>query len=144
MRRVHGVHGVHKVQRVPYARPMRFSRTLACAGGVVLPIIETVRRWQQLADLRMAPAWLDDWLIGLFLLYGAWRTRGNDGSGRATLAAAWGVACGMGYMSFFGQLAELDSADPSGVSSVTVVAIKGVMVGLAVIALVATLRSTSN
>jgi len=40
---------------------LTFSRRLALAYGVLLPIIETIRRWQQLGDIRMWPAWLDDW-----------------------------------------------------------------------------------
>jgi hypothetical protein len=58
----HEVHMMH---------PLKFSRALAWAGGVLLPIIETIRRWHQLGDPRMLPFWLDDWIIGLFLLYGA-------------------------------------------------------------------------
>jgi len=120
---------------------MRFSRGLAMIGGVLLPVAETVRRWHQLGDIHMAPAWLDDWLIGAFLLYGVWRTRGNDRDGRKVLAAAWGFACGLAYCSFFSQLASLNQPDPSGVASVTVVAIKGVISVLALAALVSTLRA---
>lgn len=120
---------------------MRFSRGLAIVAGVLLPIGETVRRWHQLSDIRMAPAWLDDWIIGLFLLYGAWRTRGSDFSGRAVLTAAWGFACGLAYCSFFMQLTSLGQPDPSGISSVKVVAVKGVMFAVAIGALVATLRA---
>ena len=121
--------------------PIEFSRGLAWVGGIVLPIMETVRRWHQLGDWRMAPAWIDDWIIGLFLLYGAWVTRENQESGRATLAAAWGLACGMAYMSFFGQLMPGNGVDPSGLSSAVVAAIKGLMFGLAIAALNATLRA---
>lgn len=124
-----------------YAPPMQFSRGLAWLAGVVLPLVETIRRWHQLGDLRMLPAWVDDWIIGLLLLGGAWLTRGNRGSGRPALAAAWGFACGMRYMSFFGELQNPGSVDPSGVPSATVVVINGVLVTLAVAALVATLRS---
>jgi hypothetical protein len=123
---------------------VKFSRGLAIIAGVFLPVLETWRRWDQLGDIRMAPAWLDDWIIGVFLLYGAWRTRNNDRSGRAVLAAAWGFACGMAYSSFFMQVARLGEADPSGISSVNVVVFKGVMMALAVAALVVTLRSNDS
>ena len=123
---------------------MRFSRALAYFGGVVLPIGETVRRWQQLGDLRMAPAWMDDWIIGLLLLYGAWRTRDDVAGGRPVLAAAWGFACGMGYASFFSELMNLDLTDPSGFPSTTVAAIKGLMLALGIAALIATLRWKPN
>jgi hypothetical protein len=119
---------------------MAFSRALALAGGIALPLLETARRWEQLGDIRMVPAWCDDWMIGAFLLYGWWRTRSDLAVGRATLAAAWAFACGMGYSSFFGQLMELSAADPSGMPSTTIVAIKGVMLFAGVVALIATLR----
>ena len=53
---------------------LTFSRRLALTFGVLLPIVETIRRWHQLGDLRIWPAWLDDILLGACLLYGAWRT----------------------------------------------------------------------
>ena len=37
-----------------------FSRRLALVFGVLLPIVETIRRWPQLGDVHMWPAWLDD------------------------------------------------------------------------------------
>ena len=86
----------------------------------------------------MLPFWLDDWLIGLFLLYGAWATREDREAGRPTLAAAWGFACGMGYLSFFGDVMSLgaDVPDPSGLPAGLVAGVKGLMVGLAISALV--------
>ena len=121
---------------------MAFSRAVAILGGIVLPLIETYRRWHQLGNWRMAPAWLDDWLIGGFLLYAAWRTReGAPPGGRQILVAAWGFACGMGLSSFIAQLANLEQADSSGASSALVAAIKGLMLGLGISALSSVLRS---
>jgi hypothetical protein len=119
-----------------------FSRRLALAAGFALPVVETIRRWHQLGDLASWPFWLDDWCIGAFLLYGVWRTRPGQAlvRGHPVLAAAWGFACGQGYTSFFGQLGALSQPDPSGVASRTVVAIKGVMFALGIVALVVTLR----
>ena len=123
---------------------MTFSRRLAILAGVVVPLVETLRRWRQLGDMRVWPFWLDDWAIGLLLLYGAWRTRSDAAGGRPALAAAWVFACGMAYMSFFSQLLALDSPDPSGVASITVVAIKGVAFAVVMAALVATLAAKSE
>ena len=119
---------------------MAFSRALALAGGIVLPILETARRWEQLADPRMFLAWFDDYVIAAFLMYGWWRTKNRD-AGRPVLAGAWGFACGMAYMSLTGTLMELSQPDPSGLASQTVAAIKAVMLAAAVAALIATLRS---
>ena len=119
---------------------LTFSRRLALVFGVLLPIVETYRRWQQLGDYHYWPAWLDDWAIGAFLLYGAWRTAKEVETGRPWLTAAWGFTCGMAYPSFFGQLARLDQPDPSALPAAWVVGIKGVGFLLAILALAGSLR----
>ena len=48
----------------------RFSERLAWVAGVVLPVLETVRRWGTWWEFP--PAYLDDLLIGGFFLVGAW------------------------------------------------------------------------
>src|SRR5262245_17726892 len=123
----------------PRSAWLEFSRRAALVAGVLVPIVETARRWRQLGDVSIWPFWLDDWAIGLFLLYGAWRARRDAARGRPALAAAWGFASGMAYLSFFSQLAALDRPDPSGVSTATVVTIKGLSLALAVAALIAAL-----
>ena len=117
---------------------MTVSRRLALVIGVLLPTAELYRRRHQLADLSMFPAWFDDMLIGAFLLYGVWRTREGRESGRMFLAAAWAFMAGMAYGSFFGQLSELSKPDPSGASSMIVVAIKGAGLALAFVGLALT------
>jgi hypothetical protein len=117
---------------------MTFARRLAVAAGVVLPIGETARRWHQMGDPRLFYAWFDDWLIGAFLLYGAWRTGRDASTGQATLAAAWGFALAEAIASFF--FGVFGDADPTGASRTVVVTIKGAMLALAVSALVSVLR----
>jgi hypothetical protein len=119
---------------------LTFSRRLALVFGIALPIVETVRRWQQLGDVRIWPAWFDDILLGAVLLYGVWRTSNDVETGRPWLAAAWGIACGVAYNSFFGQLAHLDEPDPSSLPPEWVVGIKGVGFVLAILALAGSLR----
>lgn len=124
-----------------YARmTLTFSRRLALVFGALLPIVETIRRWHQLGDIRMWPAWLDDFVLGACLLYGAWRTSKDIETGRPWLAAAWGVTCGMAYTSFFGQLVRLDQPDPSALPAPWVAGIKGVGFLLAIVALAGSLR----
>ena len=94
---------------------MIFARRLALLAGVVLPLGETARRWHQLGDPRMFFAWFDDWLIGAFLLYGAWRVRRRTRrTGQASLAAAWGFTLAIGIVSFVESLTATDSLDPTG------------------------------
>ena len=114
---------------------------MALVLGVITPALETARRWREVRDMTVWwPAFIDDYLIGAFLLYGAWRVGKDAEPGRAILAAAWAFLCGMAYGSFFGQLAELSRSDPSGVSPVLVVAIKGAGLLLGIVGLVLTLR----
>ena len=120
---------------------LAISRCFALCIGILLPLAELYRRSHELGDIAMFPAWFDDVLIGAFLIYGAWRTRGGREDGRLHLAAAWAFMAGMAYGSFFGQLAELDQADPSGASPVVIVAIKGAGFVIAVVCLWLTARA---
>ena len=118
----------------------QFSRRLAFVFGIALPILETIRRWPQLGDLSAWPMWLDDLLLGALLLAGARMTSGLRYQNARYLAAAWGVACGMGYYSFFGQLQRLDLPDPAPISSTWVAIVKGAGFALAIVALVGALK----
>ena len=119
---------------------IQFSRWLAIIGGIVIPLLETIRRW---GTWRQSPASLfDDYILGAFLLFGAWRVGNDIRSGQRFLAAAWAFACGLGYYSFFGQLDAIrrGQQDPAPIAAEWVLVIKGVAWGLAIIALVVTLR----
>jgi hypothetical protein len=115
-----------------------FARRLALVAGIVLPIGELARRWHQLGDPRLLFAWLDDILIGAFLLYGAWRVGQDAVRGQATLAAAWGFTLAIAIGSFLSGM--FGDADPTGASRAVVVAIKAAMLALAIAALVSVLR----
>jgi hypothetical protein len=115
------------------------SRRLAMLG-IFPPIVETIRRWNQLGDLKIWPFWLDDFLLSGFLLYGAWLTKKDVHSGKHFLSAAWGFACGMVYLSFFDQITSLDKPDPAPISSVWVAVIKGIFFLLAILGLIGSLR----
>jgi len=121
-----------------------YSRHLALVIGLLLPVAETIRRWRQLGDLSIWPFWLDDFLIGAFLLYAFWRTRLNGFENRRYLAAAWGFACGMGYPSFLAQVTSLDVVDPAPIPSMWVAAIKGVGLALSALALAGSLKEAET
>lgn len=77
---------------------LAISRRLAYVFGVLTPLAETVRRWG--TGWVNLPAFVDDFILGAFLLAGAWATRNPQAvRGRILLAAAWGFACGMAYSS---------------------------------------------
>jgi hypothetical protein len=119
------------------------SRYFAIALGILTPLGETIRRWHTWRE--NPPAFFDDYLIGGFLLFGAWRVGKDVQRGRPFLAAAWAFMCGMAYVSFFGQLEDirLGIADPAPISSGAVAAIKGVGLAIGVMCLVFSLWPTS-
>lgn len=112
------------------------SRYLAFILGILTPLAETVRRWSTWRE--NPPALFDDYILGAFLLFGAWRTGKNVRSGQRFLAAGWAFMCGMAYLSFFTQLERyrLGIADPAPISSGWVALIKGIGLALGVTALV--------
>ena len=123
---------------------IEFSRRLAYIAGIATPLAETIRRW---STWKQTPVnFFDDYLLGAFLIFGAWRTGRDVRSGRPILAAAWAFACGLGYYSFFGHLQSLsqNEPDPAPIPSVWVAVIKGVAWAIAILALVVTLKSSDD
>ena len=119
------------------------SRNLAVVIGVITPLLETVRRWHTWQE--DPPSFFDDYLLGGLLLYGAWRVTKNAVSGQRFLVAGWGVALGMVYLSFFGQLRMLREGvpDPAPVSAEWVAVVKGIGFLIIIIGLITSLRKVS-
>lgn len=123
----------------PSIAPMSVSRALAWGMGIALPLGETVRRW---GVWGYPPSWLDDYLIGLFLLVAAWRGGRHRPCARAWLAGAWGFAAGVLYCSFFGHLREIDQpVDSKFFTHVPLAILIGAAFGVTLVALVITLLS---
>ncbi|HSK76461.1 MAG TPA: hypothetical protein VLQ45_08370 [Thermoanaerobaculia bacterium] len=101
------------------------SRRLAYVLGVLTPLGETFRRWGTWWDHPLI--FIDDYLIGAFLIAGAWATRGLPSNrGRALLAAAWGFTLGMAYASVAAhwQGMQVGFIDPAPIPTEWVFAIK--------------------
>lgn len=122
---------------------LQFSRTMAIGLGLATPFVETIRRWREVVDMTVWwPAFIDDYLMGAFLLYGALRVGREGDTARGVLAAAWAFFCGMAYSSFFHQLQLLSQPDPSGLPPGVVVAVKGIGLAIGVLGLVGALRTS--
>jgi hypothetical protein len=78
------------------------NRFLALLLGIALPLTEAIRL--RINAWGNWPFWANDYILGAFLLYAFWKTRRDYARGQSVLAAAWGLACGMLYMSFFSHL----------------------------------------
>ena|SRR5688572_10854140 len=105
-----------------------FARRLAWIAAFALPIVETWRRW---GALWVQPvAYLDDVVMGvLFLLGAVMSTRGE--LGRRWLAATYGCAVCLNFLSLAGSIEQMAEIDPSGLPGTTVVGIKSLMMALA-------------
>ena len=94
----------------------QFSRRLALVFGILLPVLETIRRFRQLGGLRAVwPMWLDDLPARRRAAHG----RAHDVcvsryQNARYLAAAWGAACGMGLLQFLRAASRARSGAGSG------------------------------
>jgi hypothetical protein len=121
-----------------------FARRLAWLAAFALPLGETWRRW---GSLWVEPAaYLDDLVAGVLFLIGAWMANRGE-VGRRWLAAAYGFATGLMALSLAGGIQKIGNVDPSGLPGTVAVAIKVVMMALAVAGLLiatGSLRDQTN
>jgi hypothetical protein len=121
---------------------LKFIRRLAVLVGAFCIVGETIRRWHTWTE--WPPIFFDDYIIGAFLFYGAWRSSRDERRGHAFLAAAWACASGMGYDSFFAHLRDVlqnpHAPDPAPIPHVWLTALIGAGWLLCVFALISTLR----
>jgi|SRR4030095_1131616 hypothetical protein len=120
---------------------MRFELAAAYAMGIALPLLEALRRRTNVDTIS---GYVDDFIAGGLLLYAARAVSRGRPNGPLLLAAAWGVLCGGLYSSFFGQLESPAALDVSGLARTTVVAVKGVLYAIALVALARSVRSAST
>jgi len=117
---------------------MRFEVGAAYAMGIGLPLLEALRRRTHFEHFH---SYVDDFIAGALLLYAAHAVTQGKRSGPVLLAVAWAVLCGGLYGSFFWQLFSTEARDVGGLPNVTVVAIKGVLYAIALVALVLASRA---
>jgi len=107
---------------------MRFEVRAAYAMGILLPLLEVLRRRTNFEQLH---SYVDDFIAGALLLYAAFAVTRGRRSGPVLLAVAWAVLCGGLYASFFWQLTSDAALDVGGLANSTVVAIKAGLYAIA-------------
>ena len=90
-------------------KPQNGGRRWDAAVWILLPLGETVRRWGHWDTWIF---WIDDFIIGALLLFGAWAVRRRKEHGLRILAAGWGVAFGM-LLSCIWRYGSAEAADRS-------------------------------
>ncbi len=88
---------------------MKILRIVAVIGALALMIGELWRSWGVGRPIMFI---LDDQFAGGFMLAAAWAIRDDIKRNRAAFSAAWGVAVGMLYGSFFGKVLHPQNAEP--------------------------------
>lgn len=116
---------------------MKFETSTAYILGVALPFLEVWRRRNNFDDI---PGYVDDFIIGALLLWGAYAATKKKRYGPFLLVAAWGVLCGGMWASVFGQLQNSGHADVSGLPNAVILFIKLAIYGVAVSSLVLSIR----
>jgi len=124
---------------MPVAGPrFRFELAAAYVVGVALPIMETIRRRTNFDEI---PFYIDDYLMGGLLLWGAIAVTRRRAYGNALLVAGWAVLCGGMWGSFFGQWYSIDAKDISGFPHWFVILVKAALFLTAIVALVQSIRN---
>lgn len=100
------------------------SLRMAVFIGLFLPLAETVRRSNQLLDPARFLNWFDDYLLGGFVLWAAYRVKCGRPRAIYWLIAAWGAGAGALALSFIGQLT---AAEQGIVNGTAVLAVKGLI-----------------
>jgi len=119
---------------------MRFELLAAYGMGVVLPLLEVLRRRTSFETIS---GYVDDFIAGGLLLYAARAVSRKEARGPVLLVVAWAVLCGGLYGSFFHQLESGASRDVSGLANATVVLVKGVLYAIALIGLGHSVRAAA-
>jgi hypothetical protein len=120
---------------------MRFEIIAAYVLGIALPVLEVCRRRNHFDDI---PGYLDDFIVGALLLWGAYAATKEKRYGSSLLVAAWGILCGGMWASFFGQLENSAHADISGLPNTIVLLIKLAVYGIAIASLALSVRQGSR
>jgi hypothetical protein len=113
------------------------SPLFALGFGIFIALAETARRW---GNWPFLPFLLDDWIAGIFLVYGAFRSRRSWAVGRPYQAAAWAFMCGLMYGSFFTHLEHWSQPpEPGWIPHPILVIIIGALFAMALAGLASTL-----
>ncbi|MGH6615347.1 hypothetical protein [Sphingomonas sp.] len=88
---------------------MKALRIIAIIGAVLIMVGEAYRTW---GTGRPVPAWMDDMLLGTMMIAAAIAVGRPTVATRSFFSAAWGVAVGMAYGSFFGKLLDPANSHP--------------------------------
>lgn len=116
---------------------MRLLRLAAVIFALSMMFGEAYRTW---GTGRPVYAWLDDQILGLFLILGAWLMSKPTRARFAIFAAGWGFSAGMIYPSFFTKLYDPASSNPGNFDLGVLTLLIGMAFVVTLLGLVVTIR----
>jgi hypothetical protein len=123
---------------------LMISTRMAAIMGVFLPLIETIRRSNQLLDPTKFLNWFDDYMLGSVLLISVYLVKKKANDSVSLLIAAWGFASGALFLSFLAQFDIYSKSDP-GIFSTGLVALgKGIILAYMLTGLYLAIKSNSH
>lgn len=130
-----------QIMKRRYPVTLSISVYIAFISGIMIPVFETIKRWDQIDQISYFLNWADGYLLGGFLIFAAVRTLQSPSHGQRFLCAAWGVATGMAFMSLFRQLELMDEdLDQLETMKTVVLILKAVMLIIAFVCMVMTVE----
>ena len=94
---------------------LKLNTVVAVILGIALAVGESIRRF---GTELFYPFFLDDYLMCVLLIFGAWRAHRSCFKDLSFLLAGWSFTCGMLYLSFFGNLEKyMNNPSSSGISA---------------------------
>lgn len=112
----------------------------AFISGIMIPLFETIRRWEEIGEMTYFLNWFDGYLVGGFLIFAAIKALQSPSSGQRFLCAAWGIATGMAFMSLFRQLEQMDDLEQLENTKTLMLVLKALMLLIAFICMVMTVE----
>ena len=88
---------------------LKLNTVVAVILGIALAVGESIRRF---GTEFFLPFLLDDYIMSVLLIFGAWRAHRSSFEDLRFLLAGWSFTCGMLYLSFFANL-EKYMSNPS-------------------------------
>ena len=122
---------------------MRFEIVAAFAMGVLIPVLETVRRGIGHWAINFTTMF-EDYAGGALMLIGAWGAYRAKPWGSVFLVLAWGAYCGLVTSSFSAQLEETIRGTADEPHNLVVVVVKFLLWSIGVISLVLSFRAATK
>ncbi len=122
---------------------LQISVRMATIMGLFLPLVETIRRSNQILDPTKFLNWFDDYILGCVLLISVYLVKKRASNSLLYLISAWGFVSGALFLSFLAQFDIYAKSDPGIFPTQLVAIVKGLILGYMLTGLYLAIQSNS-